>query len=1102
MAEQNQKIEDFGEVLHGARKHNYTFRETFDAEMDIAALPLSKSIPQPDYPKLIEEGLDKKMAAYIAQIRDAIPTKPQKSYKLGRWVQEVEQARDTIGKVLSGEITFDTIKNDHTPSWQRSSEDKFKADILELADGLQPDQVKNLAGLKLSERHYHIFHDEKNVDKFVVTNENDKGFRGIPRESHFDTKDQALAFIKDKAEAENSTEKATKFDIWTTRGKDGVSVGKKISSSKYVELKHFADLKEARQYVAENRAELEAMLKDRKNLREIRRTRNSDRVGDDFRNGVDVTPEQFHEKFGFRGVQFGNWVEGDRRQLDLNNAYDALLDLSKVTGLPPRALSLDGKLGIAFGARGTGGVDAALAHYEPANVVINLTKMNGAGSLAHEWFHAVDNHFGKIENAKIDAYGTEFAARRARIADGYQFRDARPEDFNLDQTVFNAFRNVKDTLANDTQVYQRATNLDAARTKDYWSTTREVTARSFEKYVIDQLAKEGHVNDYLANIYDEEVWQKANEMFGSSQDFAYPLKAEMPVVEKAYSKLFDAIKEQEFERLLSKEEVEAFKLAELEKPAKNVVEADLEAWVDEVNALKAENEQKAANRPMSNMGVENIYAGVEFPEVKEPELTDEERIEQAFLSDENLRHMMNGYTSQQMLDAVPDFMKADVDMAIEDLKKYNYDLEEMNQLYSEGMVSLAQTIDAQQAHEAIAAKEADAAFLANPFPLDKEPVGDKFVVRNVSIENGEVISGDSVTMPLAVGIYQNLPDGTQDHLVDYSLEAIDQVNAVVEQLNKGEIQLGDVITQLERHEMSDAQLYGLSKEIAAQPEPSLAADRLSEATIAATEKPLQSVQGAFVDAKYDNGKFMLEFDGKPSKEVRDFIKSEGFRWNPKDTVWQRFNRQGDENAQVVENIKLLEQGLPIDKDKTQAEPENNQPQAAANVASVENPTNSDLATLNLRLMQEIALLKQENLKLTGASQDWERRFNDMRESKDLNEGAKMDMGMQFAEFQQTAGRIQHEFDAFKTETQKTVDQAEYRIAELETINGDLSQTLKSQEIKIDKLMDLLEKADKSNQLLMSINTTQQKLLDSYQSQHDLQQGKEAATTSRQDVERE
>ena len=75
-----------------------------------------------------------------------------------------------------------------------------------------------------------------------------------------------------------------------------------------------------------------------------RRATNTPRVGIDHRDGGDVSAEQFADAFGFRGVQFGNYVEGGRRQGDLNEAYDALMDLAGVIGVPARALSLNGEL--------------------------------------------------------------------------------------------------------------------------------------------------------------------------------------------------------------------------------------------------------------------------------------------------------------------------------------------------------------------------------------------------------------------------------------------------------------------------------------------------------------------------------------------------------------------------------------------------------------------------------------------------------------------------------------------------------------------------------------------------------------------------------------
>ena len=112
-----------------------------------------------------------------------------------------------------------------------------------------------------------------------------------------------------------------------------------------------------------------------------------ERVGTDWRQDRDVTGEELLEHFGFRGIEYGNWLPQDERQLVLNHAYDAFMDLADVIGLPPKALSLDGQLAIAFGARGKSG---ASAHYEPALNVVNMTRINGAGALAHEWGHALD----------------------------------------------------------------------------------------------------------------------------------------------------------------------------------------------------------------------------------------------------------------------------------------------------------------------------------------------------------------------------------------------------------------------------------------------------------------------------------------------------------------------------------------------------------------------------------------------------------------------------------------------------------------------------------------------------------------------------------------
>ena len=112
--------------------------------------------------------------------------------------------------------------------------------------------------------------------------------------------------------------------------------------------------------------------------------------------------------FNFRGGEFGNWQ--NKRQECLNCAVDAFSDLACITNLPFEAMSVcftgerNHRLTIAWGSRGGG---HASAHYEPDTTVINLTKYRGAGTLAHEWGHALDHALGRWCMRNIVQQGTK-----------------------------------------------------------------------------------------------------------------------------------------------------------------------------------------------------------------------------------------------------------------------------------------------------------------------------------------------------------------------------------------------------------------------------------------------------------------------------------------------------------------------------------------------------------------------------------------------------------------------------------------------------------------------------------------------------------------------
>lgn len=524
------RIDDFGEKLEGARK-DYASRMAKAKEADVVAVPLSQSWPEPDYVKLIESGADPYVVAWVRAARDEIPTKPQKGWKLKGWVDNVQMLREFAEKLLAGDVTADAVRQKLNTEFSRSLRDlQGRVDLYEAIG-----HERSLKGITLSFHHYSLYRGREDVDLWAVEQKaRATAFSNWPKEiATADTKQEAIdkfkAALASGAIDPKAKRAGPRFEIYSYRSKPGkFIIGVKVGRNT-VDLKEFGTIKEARDYriSEEGDAWLQAEFAKFKGVPDHRRRENSPRIGVNHRAGADVTPEQFQEAFGFRGVQFGNYVEGARRQEDLNEAYDALMDLAGVIGVPSQALSLNGELGLAFGARGKGGKRAAAAHYEPGTIVINLTKGRGAGSLAHEWWHSLDNYFSRMRSDPA-GYVT---ARPYERGDG-----VRPE-------MVQAFKGVMQAIKS-TGLRERSKNLDKRRTKEYWSTDVEMSARSFESYVIAKLQDEQFSNDYLANIVSEEAWQ-------IEDGYPYLRAAEIPAVRAAYDAFFDTVETRATDRGLA-----------------------------------------------------------------------------------------------------------------------------------------------------------------------------------------------------------------------------------------------------------------------------------------------------------------------------------------------------------------------------------------------------------------------------------------------------------------------------------------------------------------------------------------------------------------------
>lgn len=542
------RIEDVGEKIGGARKDVWSgFRDDIGAVPDdaIAEQPLSKVWPQPDYQKLIDAGHDAGTVAMVRSLRDAIPAKPRQSFKVHRWAAQVKELRAFALEMLDGQMPHQKLRTELLKAGSRDL--RGIAGRAELYEAVGHGQ--SLEGITFGEHFYTLYKGKPNVTLWAVEQAaKSSSFGNWPRElATGDTKEQALeAFKKLHANQAKQEAKANvpSFDIWSTRRTGEIHVGKKIGRN-YAELAGpFKTVREAREYRDQNLDALTTKLEKYKEVPVERADTNRPRVGQDMRQGLDVTPEQFREAFGFRGVEFGNWVEQGRRQQDLNDAFDALMDMAAVLQLSPKAISLNGELGLAFGARGAGGKNPAAAHYERGKVVINLTKKSGAGSLGHEWWHAVDNYFARMRG-QADGMLTE--ASDVSVLSRGPAKTFAP-NANVRQEMVQAFAEVIKAI-NNTSLRARAAVLDARRAKEYWGTDPELSARAFESYLIAKLEDQNASNDYLANVVDEQFWE-AQAALGMRLEGSYPYAkaGELPAIRAAFDHFFNTVETKETDK--------------------------------------------------------------------------------------------------------------------------------------------------------------------------------------------------------------------------------------------------------------------------------------------------------------------------------------------------------------------------------------------------------------------------------------------------------------------------------------------------------------------------------------------------------------------------
>ena len=556
------KLDDAGREIQ-AHKNRYSDRitEPLKAEMpeDFSKVTVSKYFPEPDWEHLANDGVSQDVIVAVALIRNLLPDKPRgrkASYFGKEWLSAMKMYRRSTAELLEGSLKpeeFFATLSKQDEKWERQ---------VDLFRGLGYPYCLKAMGMQLSTW---TSYPDKTVKWCVERRMKGRavisGYYGDGR--MYDTKDEAIEAFRVAAAVQSALENGTK----QKEGEDGKSEKKRkdvkltiryynsgpkkgeyficrdLPGSARIKLKEGLDSgKEAREYMNTHMDELQEKLRRIARKPDVMLEVSSERVGEDYRNGKNVDNAMMMETFGINGITYGNWVSGPERQAKLNATYDAFLDLANLLGIPPRTISLNGSLGFQFGASGVGRYSA---HYRLNDVSINLTRKKGDGSLAHEWWHALDHYFMRAHAGMNMEHASDHTQSRIvpgsvrRIEAGgiqYGYQYSTP---GMNEDAGRAFAELVHAIERS-----KYAGRSAAMGKQYWGSNVEMTARAFQTYMVKKAKDAGVLNEYLSAYQSKEVFSEIDREFFESTGidrYPYPTDEEMKKFAPLFDRFFSAL---------------------------------------------------------------------------------------------------------------------------------------------------------------------------------------------------------------------------------------------------------------------------------------------------------------------------------------------------------------------------------------------------------------------------------------------------------------------------------------------------------------------------------------------------------------------------------
>lgn len=518
------KIEDFGSKIGGARKDVWAKRGLqIEDIIDMTEAEKEKYIkrdyiwPKENVVEELEEGTPRFIIYWRNEIRKTVNTKNKGRISEDEYIEGVRKVRNMVEKVQTEEdiAAFE--------------EAALHGVFFNKLYGRTYEYVKPFGDILAGNRFL------KNTGRYSIENMK----RKMEKENFALTEDEIkvkcfpIVFIDGKEYAITKKDGKTFLSHKTAFGQEFFYLNNEdiaLTDNSYALLNEknrllFCDAK--KENCEKEREQIFMAQKDSKTKKRKKgkskwvpkQFENLERVGQTWRSlNKHVSGETLLQHFGIRAGEFGNWTNNLERQTSLDQTYDAFCDLAHILGIDDTSVSLPGlscgSLAIAYGSRGRGD---AVAHYEPLREVINLTKLRGAGSLGHEWAHALDHLIGQKNECRGLATESQYYGIPSLV------------------TVMNVIYFKKDGSTH-TNYYENSIQFDKSYSKHgqgYWSSSCELFARAFACYLTDKFKEKGYKNDFLNGHSDTYV--SVNKK--GEQIYAYPRGEERRRINQAIDSL-------------------------------------------------------------------------------------------------------------------------------------------------------------------------------------------------------------------------------------------------------------------------------------------------------------------------------------------------------------------------------------------------------------------------------------------------------------------------------------------------------------------------------------------------------------------------------------